>query len=45
MFGTTYNCDVAFLGMKLILSKLRNRLTDQHIGDLLRIKVKPPFLS
>ncbi|XP_046808387.1 SCAN domain-containing protein 3-like [Lucilia cuprina] len=35
---TTYNCEVAFSSMKLILSKLRNRLTDQHIGDLLRIK-------
>lgn len=38
MFGTTYNCEVAFSSLKIILSKLRNRLSDQHTADLLRIK-------
>jgi len=38
MFGTTYNCEAAFSSMKIILTKMRNKMNDQHLADLLRIK-------
>lgn len=38
MFGTTYNCEVAFSSLKIILNKIRNRISDNHVADLLRIK-------
>lgn len=39
MFGSTYDCEAAFSILKLIKSKYRNKLTDEHLCDLLRIKL------
>jgi len=30
--------EAAFSSMKIILTKLRNKMNDQHLADLLRIK-------
>lgn len=39
MFGSTYNCESSFSFLKLILCKSRNSISDDHISDLLRIKM------
>lgn len=38
MFGTTYCCEVSFSTLKLIKSNTRNKISDRHLEDLLRIK-------
>ena len=38
MIGITYNCEVAFSNLKIIVGKLRNKLSDCHIVDLMRIR-------
>lgn len=38
MFGTTYNCEASFSTLKIIPTKLRNRVSNIHISDLMRIK-------
>ena len=37
MFGTTYLCEQAFSVMNINKSKLRNRLTDGHLNDVMKI--------
>lgn len=37
LFATTYCCEQLFSNMKNVKSKARNRLTDQHLENLLRI--------
>ncbi|XP_045462479.1 general transcription factor II-I repeat domain-containing protein 2A-like [Harmonia axyridis] len=37
MFGSTYLCESAFSEMKIIKSKYRNRLTDEHMSSCLRL--------
>lgn len=39
IFGSTYVCEQTFSRMKLVKSKLRSRLTDAHLHDMLRIGV------
>ena len=44
LFGTTYICEQTFSLMKLNKSRLRARLTDKHLHDILRIattKLRP----
>lgn len=41
MFGSTYICESSFSTLKLIKDKNRNRLTDVHVEDLVRIKCCP----
>lgn len=41
MFGSTYICESSFSFLKLIKSKSRSRLTDEHLENLLRIKCCP----
>lgn len=41
MFGSTYICESSFSILKLIQNKNRNRLTDDHVENLLRIKCCP----
>lgn len=36
-FGSTYLCESAFSEMKIIKSKYRNRLTDDHMTSCLRL--------
>lgn len=38
MFGTTYICESAFSSMSQIKNKFRNKLTDNHLETLLKIK-------
>lgn len=40
MFGSTYLCESAFSEMKIIKSKYRNRLTDEHIVIVLAISTR-----
>lgn len=37
LFGSTYLCESAFSEMKIIKSKYRNRLTDEHLTSCLRM--------
>ncbi|KAL2083019.1 hypothetical protein ACEWY4_020792 [Coilia grayii] len=37
MFGTTYLCEQAFSVMNINKSKLRNRLTHEHLNDVMKI--------
>ncbi|CAG9791321.1 unnamed protein product [Diatraea saccharalis] len=37
LFGSTYLCESAFSEMKIIKSKYRNRLTDEHLSSCLRL--------
>lgn len=37
MFGSTYICESTFSSMKFIKSTHRNRLTDNHLQDLLKV--------
>ena len=37
LFGSTYLCESAFSEMKIIKSKYRNRLTDEHLTSCLRL--------
>ena len=37
MFGTTYLCEQAFSVMNINKSKLRNRLTHEHLNDIMKI--------
>ena len=37
VFGSTYICEQTFSRMKIVESKTRSRLTDQHLQDLLRL--------
>lgn len=39
LFGSTYLCDSAFFDMDVIKSKYRNRLTDVHLNDSIRVKL------
>ncbi|XP_078509146.1 general transcription factor II-I repeat domain-containing protein 2B-like [Lissotriton helveticus] len=39
MFGSTYACECSFSTMGLLKSKLRNKLTDIHLEQLLRLAV------
>lgn len=41
MFGSTYICEATFSTLKHVQSKARNRLTDKHLENLLRIKSCP----
>ncbi|XP_078495358.1 general transcription factor II-I repeat domain-containing protein 2-like [Ciona intestinalis] len=47
LFGSTYLCEQTFSVMNINKSKLRTRLTDSHLGAVLRInnctKLKPRF--
>lgn len=46
MFGSTYRCEAAFSQMKLIKSKYRNKLNDEHLLHCVRAactKYKPRF--
>ena len=36
LFGSTYICESTFSFMKLTKSRLRSRLTDEHLRDILR---------
>ena len=38
MFDATYNCEVAFSNLKIIVGKLPNKLSDRHKVDLMHIK-------
>ena len=47
-FGSTYLCEMTFSQMKIIKSKTRNRLSDAHLTDCLRLAVssyEPNFKS
>ena len=35
-FGTTYNSEVDFSDIKIIVDKLRNKFSDRHIADLIQ---------
>lgn len=37
LFGSTYLCESAFSEMKIIKSKYRNRLSDEHLNSCLRL--------
>ena len=37
IFGSTYNCEQLFSTMNYTKSKLRSRITDNHLTDVLRI--------
>ncbi|KAL3279779.1 hypothetical protein HHI36_017287 [Cryptolaemus montrouzieri] len=37
MFGSTYLCESAFSEMKIIQSKYRNKVTDDHMSSCLRL--------
>jgi hypothetical protein len=37
MFGSTYLCEATFSGMKFIKNKYRNRLTDEHLDNCIRM--------
>ena len=39
VFGSTYICEQTFSKMKLVKSKLRSRLTDEHLHQILRLSV------
>lgn len=41
MFGSTYICESSFSLLKLIKSNTRNKLTDEHVENLIRIKCCP----
>ena len=38
MWGSTYSCEQFFSSMKNIKTAERNRLTDRHLANILRIK-------
>jgi len=41
IFGTTYSCESLYLTMKMIKSKHRSTLTDDHLTEsLIKIKIK-----
>lgn len=37
MFSSTYLCEASFSSMKFIKSKYRNRLTDEHLDNCIRM--------
>lgn len=37
MFGTTYLCEQAFSVMNINKSKVRNRMTNGHLNDVMKI--------
>ena len=37
LFGSTYNCEQLFSKMKHVKTEQRNRLTDEHLNNSLRI--------
>ncbi|XP_028313963.1 general transcription factor II-I repeat domain-containing protein 2B-like [Gouania willdenowi] len=39
LFGSTYLCESAFSDMNIIKSKYRNRLTDEHLNDSIRVNL------
>lgn len=39
LFGSTYLCESAFSDMNVMKSKLRTRLTDEHLKDSLRVNL------
>ena len=39
VFGSTYICEQTFSKMKLVKSKLRSRLTDEHLQQILKLSV------
>ena len=39
VFGSTYICEQTFSRMKIAKSKIRSRLTDKHLHDILRMSV------
>ena len=39
VFGSTYVCEQTFSRMKIVKSKIRSRLTDKHLHDILRMSV------
>lgn len=41
MFGTTYICESSFSSMSQIKNKFRNKLTDNHLETLVKIKCYP----
>ena len=44
MFASTYICESMFSDMKIIKTKYRNRLSDEHLETLLKIsRIKLPL--
>lgn len=41
MFGSTYRCESAFSAMNNVKSSYRSRLTNEHLGQLLRLAITP----
>ncbi|KAK0142715.1 General transcription factor II-I repeat domain-containing protein 2A [Merluccius polli] len=39
LFGSTYLCESAFSDMNVLKSKLRTRLTDEHLNDSIRVNL------
>jgi len=39
LFGSTYLCESAFSYMNVLKSKLRTRLTDEHLNDSIRVNL------